>query len=68
MVMEDTLHELYVGAKCTTLNATILLIDLYMVHKVSNYFVEELLIIKQSHILLQNNLSPKNHYVANLRH
>jgi hypothetical protein len=43
--LEDAVTSLYSGAKSSTLTATILLLNLYNVHGVSNCFVDELFTI-----------------------
>jgi hypothetical protein len=53
--LEDAVTGLYSGAKSSTLAATILLLNLYTVHGVSNCFVDELFTILQDHTLLEGN-------------
>jgi len=43
IALEDAMQELYTGAKCTTLVATILLMNLCTMYEVSNSFVDKLL-------------------------
>ncbi len=42
MALEDAMKELFVGAKCTKLASTILLMNLCMVHGMKNKFANEL--------------------------
>ena len=51
MVLEGVLQELFVGAKCTTLAATILVMNLNTVHGITNSFVDELLTVLHGHLL-----------------
>jgi hypothetical protein len=62
--MEDAVHELYTGAKSSKLATTILLLNLCMVHGVSNCFVDELFSILHAHLLPDGNSLPKNHYAT----
>jgi hypothetical protein len=62
--LEDALDELYVGAKSSKLAATILLLNLYTVHGVSNCFVDELFSILHRHLLPPGNVLPRNQYAA----
>jgi hypothetical protein len=62
--LEDAVHELYTGAKSSKLAATILLLNLCMVHGVSNCFADELFSILHKHLLPDRNSLPKNHYAA----
>jgi hypothetical protein len=43
-MLEEAIHELYKGSRNTKLAATILLMNLYTVHGVSNNFADELLL------------------------
>jgi hypothetical protein len=63
-LLEDAIHELYSGARCTKLAAIILLQNLYTVHGVSNNFTDELFTILHRHLLPEGNILPKNHYAA----
>jgi hypothetical protein len=63
-LLEDAIHELYSGIRCTKLAATILLQNLYTVHGVSNNFTDELFTILHRHLQPEGNILPKNHYAA----
>jgi hypothetical protein len=65
-VLEDAVHGLDTRAKSSKLAATILLLNLYTVHGMNNYFVDELFSILHSHILPENNSLPRNHYLAKI--
>jgi hypothetical protein len=62
--LEAAIRGLYRGAKSSKLAATILLFNLYSVHGISNYFVDELFSILHGHILSEGNSLPRNQYVA----
>jgi hypothetical protein len=62
--LEDVVRGLYSGAKSSTLAATILLLNLCIIHGMSNYFVDELFSILHSHILPEGNSLPRNHYAT----
>jgi hypothetical protein len=62
--LEAIVQGLYSGAKSSTLAATILLLNLCIIHGVSNYFVDELFSILHGHILPENNSLPRNYYAA----
>jgi hypothetical protein len=62
--LEDAVIGLYTSTKSSTLAATILLLNLYNMHGVSNYFVDELFTILQGHILPEGNFLPRNYYAA----
>jgi len=64
IALEDATKELYVGSKCTKLVATIFLMNLCMIHGVSNNFVYELLELLHSHLLLELNCLVANYYAA----
>jgi hypothetical protein len=53
--LEDAIHGLYANAKPSKLVATILLLNLCIVHGVCNCFVAELFSILHGHILLKGN-------------
>jgi hypothetical protein len=55
---------LYMGAKSSKVAATILLLNLYSIHGVSNCFVDELFSILYGHILPEGNSLPQNQYTA----
>jgi hypothetical protein len=58
----EAMKGLYAGAKCMKLAATILLMNLCTVHKVSNCFLDELLTILHCHLLPEDNCLPKKYY------
>jgi hypothetical protein len=62
--LEEAVGGLYEGAKSSTLAATILLLNLCIVHGVSNCFMNELFCILHGHILLDGNSLPRNNYAA----
>jgi hypothetical protein len=62
--IEVAVHDLYIGAKSSKLAATILLLKLCTVHKVSNCFVDELFSILHAHLLPDGSSLLKNHYAA----
>ena len=62
--LHEAIEELYVGARCTKLAATILLMNLCMVHGVSNTFADEMFAILHGHILPEVNCLPKNYHAA----
>ena len=62
--MEEAIQELFSGLKCTKLAATILLMNLCTMHRVSNNFVEELFTLLHSHILPSKNCLSKNFHAA----
>jgi len=64
IALEDAMKELYAGSKCTKLVATILLMNLCTIYEVSNKFVDELLALLHSHLLLEPNCLIANYYVA----
>jgi hypothetical protein len=63
-MLEEAIQELYKGSRSTKLAATILLMNLYTVHEVSNNFADELFTILHRHLLPKGNILPRNHYVA----
>jgi hypothetical protein len=63
-MLEDAMKPLYRGAKCTELAGTILLMNVCMVHGVSNNFTQELFAILHGHLLPEDNWLPKNYYAA----
>jgi hypothetical protein len=63
-VLEEAIQTLYAGAKATKLAVTILLVNLYTVHGVSNCFVDELFAILQGYLLPPDNCLPRNYYGA----
>jgi hypothetical protein len=56
--LDNAVYGLYMGAKSSKLATTILLLNLYSVHGVSNCFIDELFSILHGHILLEDNLLP----------
>jgi hypothetical protein len=58
------IHELYSGTRYTKLAAKILLQNLCTIHGVSNNFTDELFTILHCHVLLEENILPKNHYAT----
>ena len=62
--LHKAMRQLYRGARCTKLAATILLMNLYTVHGVSNNCADELFAILHEHILPEENCLPKNHHAA----
>jgi hypothetical protein len=62
--LEDAIKPLYRGAKCTELAGTILLMNLYTVHRMSNNFSVELFALLHNHLLPVDNSLPKNYYAA----
>jgi hypothetical protein len=63
-LLEDAIHELYSGVRCTKLAVIILLMNLCTVHGMSNNFTDELFTILHRHLLPEGNILPKNHYAA----
>ena len=63
-ILEDAIKPLYRGAKCTKLAGTIFLMNLCIVHGVSNNFSDELFALLHNHLLSSNNSLPKNYYTA----
>jgi hypothetical protein len=61
-MLEDAMKPLYRGAKCTELAGTILLMNVCMVHGVSNNFTQELFAILHGHLLPEDNCVPKKYY------
>jgi hypothetical protein len=63
-VREDAIKPLYRGAKSTKLATTILLMNLCIVHGMSNNFTKELFALLHGHLLPPDNSLPKNYYAA----
>jgi hypothetical protein len=63
-MLEEAIQELYEGSRSTKLAATILLMNLCTVHRVSNNFADELFTILHRHLLPEGNNLPRNHYAA----
>jgi hypothetical protein len=64
MDLENIITKLYKGSKCTKLVATILLMNLCIVHGVNNKFANELFTFLRLHLLLGDNCLLNNYYVA----
>jgi hypothetical protein len=64
ITLEDAMHELYVGVKCTKLIVTIVLMNLYTIHGVSHKFSYELFALVHFHLLPELNCLACNYYVA----
>ena len=62
--LEEAIWPLYRGAKCMQLVAIILLMNLCIVHGMTNGFVDELFTILNSHLLPIEIVLPKNYYAA----
>ena len=65
-VLEETIEELYHGAKSSILAATILMMTLCTIHGVSNKFVDHLSTLFREHLLPSENMLPKNLYAAKI--
>jgi hypothetical protein len=65
-MLEDAIKPLYRGARCTELAGTILLMNLWTVHGVSNNFTHELFAILHGYLLPEDNCLSKNYYTARL--
>jgi hypothetical protein len=63
-MQEEAIQELYKGSWSTKLAVTILLMNLCIVHEVSNNFAYELFTILHRHLLPEGNILPRNHYAA----
>ncbi len=64
VVLEDAMKELYAGAKCTKLGATIFLVNLCRVHGVMNKFANELFAFLHQHLLPKPNCLVGSYYAA----
>ena len=62
--VEEAIRPLYRGARCSQLAATILLMNLCIVHGVTNGFADEMFTILSAHLLPTENVLPKNYYAA----
>jgi hypothetical protein len=60
--LRETCQPLYKGAKSSMLAATLLLINVCMVHGLSNKFVDELLALLHKHLLPPDNCLPPTMY------
>jgi hypothetical protein len=54
----------YEGARCTQLAATVLLMNLCIVHGVTNGFEDEMFTILNTHLLPKENVLLRNYYAA----
>jgi hypothetical protein len=62
--LEEALQHLYPGARSTKHAATIVLMNLCTVHRVSNSFANEMFAILHAHLLPKQNCLPKNYHAA----
>ncbi len=62
--LREACQPLYKGAKSSMLVATLLLMNVCMVHGVSNKFVDELLALLHKHLLPLDNCLPPTMYAA----
>jgi hypothetical protein len=62
--VREACQPLYKGAKSLMLAATLFLMNVCMVHGVSNKFVDELLALLHKHLLPPDNCLPPTMYVA----
>ena len=62
--LEESLENLYDGARCSKLVATILLMNLCTVHGSATKFANELFNILHLHLLPENNTLPRSHFAA----
>ncbi len=62
--LRETCQPLYKGAKSSMLEATLLLMNVCMVHGMSNKFVDELLALLHKHLLPLDNCLPPTMYAA----
>jgi hypothetical protein len=62
--LREACQPLYKGAKSSMLTTTFLLMNVRMVHGVSNKFVDELLGLLHKHLLPLDNCLPPTMYVA----
>ncbi len=58
------MKQLYMGAKCTKLGTTILLVNLCTMHGVTNKFANELFALLHQHLLPKPNCLVGSYYVA----
>ena len=63
-VLEESVEALYDGSKSSKLAATVLLMNLCIVHGVSNQCANEFFSILHLHLLPENNTLPKNYHAA----
>jgi hypothetical protein len=64
VALEDAMKELYASFKCTKLVATILFMNLCIIHGVSNKFAEDLFALFCHHLFPKLNYMTANHYAA----
>jgi hypothetical protein len=64
MDLEDAMKELYASSKCTKLVATILFMNLCIIHGVNNKFSDEHFALVCHHLLPEPNYLATNYYVA----
>jgi hypothetical protein len=62
--LEEAITLLNDAARCTKLAATILLMNLYTVHGISNSFADKMFINLHAHVLPKDNCLSKNHHAA----
>jgi hypothetical protein len=62
--MEESLQELYLGARSIQLAATVLVMNLCTVHGMSNSCADELFAILHAHLLPELNTIPKNYHAT----
>ena len=61
---EQATTPLYSGSKCSVVSATIIIMNMCTVFRVSNRFTDELLRYLSSDLLPVNNKLPNSHYIA----
>jgi len=64
MALEDAMKELYASSKCTKLVATILLMNLCIIHGVNNKFANEFFVLLCHHLLPKLNYLAANYYAT----
>jgi hypothetical protein len=62
--LQETCQPLYNGARSSMLATTLLLMNVYKVHGVSNKFVDELLALLHKHLLPLDNCLPPTMYTT----
>jgi hypothetical protein len=60
LVLEDTIEELYHGAKSSILAATILIMTMCTIYGISNKFADQFFTLFREHLLPSENMLPKN--------
>ncbi len=58
------MKKLYASSKCTKVVATILLMNLCIIHRINNKFVDEIFALLCHHLFPKPNYLTNNHYVA----